>query len=351
MTHRFSKIFAVLALALFCTACGAKEPTPPVETDLPAVEQSYEEQAPVDPAPEQETEGEGTAENTPATTAFDFAALENLEFTFSSGAGGWRTVLYIHADGTFDGLYTDSEMGDVGENYPNGTYYISGFSGRFTAPEWVNDYTWRMQVAELVYDRPFGEEVEDGLRYIYTEAYGISGAKDMHLYVPGAPLAELPEGYLSWVGYYDLNGTTDTELPFFGLYNEAAQNGFAGYNMPSSAEKAQSTLDWAETTSAELEAALENAQTQLDMNTISGDIYKVWDEALNTVWHLLKQELDKDRMAQLTAEQLSWINEKEAAVAADGEMYQDGSMYALAVNSTAAEWTKQRVYELAAYLK
>ena len=51
----------------------------------------------------------------------------------------------------------------------------------------------------------------------------------MLIYLPGAPLDELPMEYLSWVGYFDLTMTTDTTLPFYGLYNEDDQSGFSGY--------------------------------------------------------------------------------------------------------------------------
>jgi uncharacterized protein YecT (DUF1311 family) len=302
---------------------------------------------PTDPvSPEQETE----EENVPEAPAFDFSVLENLEFTFSSGAGGWRTVLYIHADGTFDGLYTDSEMGDIGESYPNGTYYVSEFSGRFENPAKEDDHTWMLEVAELTYAKPFGEEVKDGVRYVYTEANGLAGAKTLELYAPGAPLAELPESYRSWVGYYDLTQIEETELPFWGLYDPVAETGFASYPLPDPAELFRAELATAEQLAAQAEETLQAAMTQTDMNLAAAELYRIWDDTLNIAWMYLKQELDQETMQQLTAEQLAWIAEKEAAVAAAGAAYEGGSMYALAANSEAAEWTEQRVYELAAYL-
>ena len=354
MTRRFALLTAALAMVLFCTACGAKEdPAPPVETDPPAVEQPSEEQAPA--APEQEQAGEETPEQPtdPALEAetLDFAALAGLEFTFSSGAGGWRTVLEIDADGTFRGLYTDSEMGDVGEDYPNGTYYISEFSGRFDAPVREDEYTWLMTVAELNYAHPMGEEIEEGCRYVYTKANGIAGAEGLFVVAPGTPLAVLPEFYLNWAGYYELTQTTDTELPFWGLYDTVSESGFVSYAPPTAAELVQQEVEWAAAAAAGLEAQLQNAQTQLDMNMLSGDLYKVWDTTLNTVWNLLRQELDGETMQQLTAQQLAWIEEKEAAMTAAGAAYEGGSIHAMVVNTEAAEWTQQRVYELAAYLK
>lgn len=45
--------------------------------------------------------------------------------------------------------------------------------------------------------------------------------------MPGAPIAELPEGFRSWVGYYNLHDITDTGLPYYGLYNETQECGFS----------------------------------------------------------------------------------------------------------------------------
>ena len=352
MTRRYVYLVSVLlTLVLFCTACGAKqEPAKPESPETPpTVEQpSAETPKPTeDPAvPEQKEEP------VPEAPAFDFAQVANLEFTFSSGAGGWRTVLYINADGSFHGLYTDSEMGDLDETaYPNGTMYMCSFSGTFTEPEQVNGYTWQTQVEELTYADPLGEKLEGGFRYVYTEAYGIHSAENVYLYLPGAPLAELPEEYRNWVGYHDLTQTEETELPFYGLYNEAEQNGFSSYAQPSAEELVRQELEWAETTAVELEVELQNATTQLDMNFISSDLYQIWDIALNTIWQQLQRALDEETMAQLTAEQLDWISAKEEAVAAAGGEYEGGSMYALVVNSTAADWTAQRTRELANLLQ
>lgn len=61
---------------------------------------------------------------------------------------------------------------------------------------------------------------------MYSEPYGLDNAENILFYIEGAPIAELPEGYRSWVGYLDLANLQETSLPFIGLYNEAAQQGF-----------------------------------------------------------------------------------------------------------------------------
>lgn len=339
---------AVLAGALLlCAACGAEEPVPPEESPAPpAVEQNQPEQV-IPSAPEQTT----PEETPPVADTFSFADVANLEFNFSSGAGAWRTALYIHEDGTFEGSYLDSDMGDLDEvAYPNGTRYYNAFTGRFTEPERVNDYAWRMQVAELDHTFPFGEELLDGFRWVYSEAYGIYGAEDVYIYLPGAPLAELPEAYRGWVGYYDLTQTEETVLPFYGLYNVTEESGFSSYPLPDPAELLQAELAATEQLAAEAEEVLQAAMTQTDMNLAAGEIYRIWDDMLNIAWMYLKQELDEETMRQLTAEQLAWITEKEEAAAAAGAAYEGGSMQSMAVSLEAAELTKQRVYVLAEYL-
>ena len=101
----------LLALCLILlTGCGTKQPESPAE-EPPVTEQ------PEIPAEEQ-----------------DPVMLPDalpLDFTFASGAGAWLTELMLEQDGSFAGQYHDSEMGDLGDDYPNGSCYISTFSGRF----------------------------------------------------------------------------------------------------------------------------------------------------------------------------------------------------------------------------
>ena len=88
------------------------------------------------------------------------------------------------------------------------------------------------------------------------------------------------------------------------------------------------------------------AMTQLDMNEKSQELYEIWDGALNYLWGELKTILSDAEFETLLEEQRTWISEKEAAVAEAGKEVEGGSMYALVVNSRAAELTEARVYEL-----
>ena len=55
--------------------------------------------------------------------------LEGQRFEFSSGVGGWGTELIMGKDGSFTGSYHDSEMGETGEEYPDGSVYGCTFHG------------------------------------------------------------------------------------------------------------------------------------------------------------------------------------------------------------------------------
>ena len=84
--------------------------------------------------------------------------MDGETFYFSSGAGGWATELKVYADGTFEGHYYDSDMGDRGNGYPNGTQYDSEFKGKFSVPEQVNNYSYSMKVENVETDKMAGTE-------------------------------------------------------------------------------------------------------------------------------------------------------------------------------------------------
>ena len=41
-------------------------------------------------------------------------------YGFASGSGGWTTTLQVNRDGTFSGYYSDTDLGDVSDEHPNG---------------------------------------------------------------------------------------------------------------------------------------------------------------------------------------------------------------------------------------
>lgn len=162
-----------------------------------------------------------------AETAPSFEEMSALEWSFSSGAGGWGTYLYMEPDGTFTGNYHDSEMGEIGDDYPQGSLYGCAFHGRLTLGEQVDAYTWKVHVDEVELDEgQVPEAIEDGIRYVTTEPYGIKAGSDMLLYLPGTPVDALPEEFLFWA--HLLGDDIPEELPYYGLYDAAEDTGFIG---------------------------------------------------------------------------------------------------------------------------
>lgn len=147
-------------------------------------------------------------------------------FYFSSGAGAWGTEITLNDDGTFTGSYHDSNMGEDTENYPGGTVYCCNFSGSFTDFRQVDDYTWSMRLASLDYENAVGDNwAENGIHYIASDAYGISGGDLFYLYLKGHPTDTLPEEYMSWARMY-MGFAEVPALTIYGIYNAAQEQGW-----------------------------------------------------------------------------------------------------------------------------
>ncbi len=276
--------------------------------------------------------------------AFTYADLKNQAFYFSSGAGGWRTELYIFPDGQFSGSYTDSNMGESGDGY-QGAQYRCNFTGQLGQPEQRNAYTLSLPLLSLICEKD-DREIRNGVLYCYGgEAYGIDGTGELLLYLPGAPLAELPRNYCNWVGYYDLAGQEEETLPFYGLYNETQETGFSSFD---EIQSLWTRIAAAEDQSASLD---ETALTQADMNLVANTKYEMWDSILNHVWKLLLGRLEEDARKNLIAEERAWIAEKEAAVKEAGKEVEGGTLYPAVTSGTAARLTRERVYVLMDYLE
>ncbi|MBQ8305970.1 MAG: DUF1311 domain-containing protein [Blautia sp.] len=284
--------------------------------------------------------------------SFTYADLTDVEFAFSSGVGAWGTVLTVDADGSFRGDYHDSNMGETGDGYPNGTIYVSQFSGRFTEPEPVNEYTCRFRIESMeLSEEPDTSDIADGVRYVYSEPYGLDNAEDFYLYLPGAPVAALPEDFVRWYGFNGMDMPSEDYLPDYGLYNENAAEGFRGYYTTEESDGTESYIDQlvrnAEEAAFPLEDDLdEGNMSQTELNITAYDVYTIWDDALNAIWKHLQDTLDSETMDALTAEEVQWIKDKEADVAAEASQFEGGSIQPYIESTTAARWTKERVYQL-----
>jgi uncharacterized protein YecT (DUF1311 family) len=235
-------------------------------------------------------------------------------------------------------------MGSVGEDYPNGTYYLSDFTGKMSVSEKINDYTYALEIENVDYENTVGtEEIIDEMLYIYCEAHGIGEAKEILLYLPGAPMKKLPNEYKDWVRNHMEDPDTE-ELPFYGLYNKAEESGFCSYMIGNPIDI---MMENTKNRGLEIRISLEKDNlNQQEMNEKSGQLYEIWDTALNQLWAELKNQLSEEDFQKLLEEQRTWIDEKEEAVKEAGEEVEEGSLYSMTVHMTAAAITEERVYEL-----
>lgn len=204
------KILVLLMVGALLVGCGANPPS------------GGNDDTTVNTENENSTEGE-TENVAPGSEVF--SQLPD-SFYFSSGAGAWGTELNLEDDGTFYGQYHDSNMGDIGDGYPNGTVYISNFSGKFAPPTKVNEYSYSTTIEYLNIERQGEEYIEDGVKYIVTDPYGIDGAGVIIFYMFGTPSEEMPQGFLDWLQPGDLH--PEGELLCYGLYNVNEEDGFTG---------------------------------------------------------------------------------------------------------------------------
>lgn len=156
-----------------------------------------------------------------------------LEFVFSSGAGAWRTVIVLNQDGSFNGAYLDSDMGDRGDDYPKGTHYICDFSGQFDNISQIDSHTYSMTLSKITAEKEKGEEwIEDGILNKYSEPYGMEDGTEYLLYTPDTKIAEVSEEFLKWYpgwNFVDEDGNHSDTLSCYGIYNIKMGYGFFVY--------------------------------------------------------------------------------------------------------------------------
>lgn len=159
---------------------------------------------------------------------------ETAEFSFLSGAGGWRTVMTLNRDGEFTGLYLDSEMGEIGEGYPMGSVYICEFSGKFGNIEQIDAYSYKMTLTDVATEKAVGEAwIEEGIRYVASDPHGLNDPVNMLectefvFYLPDTPVDQVPEEFLIWWPYrYTQETEPKATLSCYGILNVTTNFGF-----------------------------------------------------------------------------------------------------------------------------
>lgn len=225
-------ILILLAMTVMLFACVSK-PTVPSETDEHKASDTVSTDIVDTEEPKaSDTESVDTTVDTAHTDAPDIPEApvqsyslpvpDGTQFFFSSGAGAWYSSITLNSDGSFEGEYSDSEMGEMGEGYPNGSVYTSTFKGKFTNIKKTDDYSYSMTLEYIETEKPVGEEwIEDGIRFAAAEAHGITG-EDFILYLPETPAVETDKDFLSWwqhrYEHLDENGELTDPTVTLGCY-------------------------------------------------------------------------------------------------------------------------------------
>lgn len=157
---------------------------------------------------------------------------DGIDFMFASGTGGWSTVITVNRDGSFYGDFRDSEMGDRGEGYSQGTVYQCAFSGRFDNVEQLDEYSYKMTLVEFFMEQIPGEEwFEDDFRFVASDPYGLTAmggeiATEYILYLPNTPKTHVSEDFLIWWPYRFDEAAAEGTLLSYAIMNVSTYDGF-----------------------------------------------------------------------------------------------------------------------------
>ena len=142
---------------------------------------------------ETESESGGTVLTDQESLAFYAAHADT--YLLTSGAGGWAAYMELASDGSFYYNFHDFDAG---------YYYICHADGQLGEVIQLDDNTYAVRVDLFDMENVEGEEwVEtdtDGtqINFIASDSYGIHQGDILMFYCAGTPLADLPEGYLTW---------------------------------------------------------------------------------------------------------------------------------------------------------
>jgi len=362
--RKITSLTLICSLALSLVACGknstdnmnssTNETTAGVqetETTLAFVETDNDEDKEANNEDVETTSEEESA--TPSEAAFSYASLKDTLFSFSSGAGGWCTELFISEDGSFKGNYHDFDFLDPDDEDSKGLMYSCEFEGKFSELEKVDDLTYKTTIKSIKYkNKPDSKEKIDGVSYVYTTAYGLDEAKDLYFYLPGSKVEALPEDFVTWVNMaifdYDTETQKDT-LDFVGLYNEKPKYGFSSSSYSNDyTANVNNTKELSDTLRKEIQ---EEELNQTELNEKAKALYDLWDNQLNDLWGVLLQTLPESEMKELKSDEINWINKKEKKLKKIRKKYKGGSMAPMQEYLKAADLTEDRVYVLLKYLE
>ena len=102
-------------------------------------------------------------------------------------------MVTLNPDKIFSGEYKEYRADATGDNYKNGTMYVSVFTGRFEEIKKMNEYSYLLTLDDVGTGQKKGtERIENDLRYYSVEAVGFTDSGVFMLYTPDAPIENLP---------------------------------------------------------------------------------------------------------------------------------------------------------------
>ena len=238
-----------------------------------------------------------------------FDQLEGLEWSFSSGAGGWSTDMRILKDGSVSGEFHDSEMGEMAEEYPDGTVYCCSFTGQMSLGKQIDEYACEIRIDNLKLDESQEKEsIDGGIRYVKAEAYGLSESDVMQLYRPGTPVSLLSDDMKMWAHLLGEENAA-AELEDWFLYSEKNESGFVGYLTDTGLGMINPWTDL----------------TEKELQQVSGTVFGVPDGAENIIYRWL----DTEKLAemQFTIGNDEYCARIEPAALKEGELMNISGIY------------------------
>lgn len=284
-----------------------------------------------------------------------FEDLSKYCFELCSGAGGWSEDFYIETDGSLHGDYHDSDMGDCGDGYPDGTLYWCTYTGKFGNLTRVDAYTYEVTLEDLQYDtsRP-KEEIRDDIRYIRTESSALGGNDTFQIYLPGKKVSDLNEAvwwWLQWNNYPrdDYTSQVDSEkLVKLGMGDVKNELGMYALVRLSPYEEAQSCVKTAQYNYEYGMDYYKKAETTAEMLDWANYIYDSVDGCLNQMWTIVKANNDEATYAKILDDQRQWIAKKEEA--GEVALNAGGSQAMVDQRLVMADMTLERCQELLKYV-
>lgn len=99
-------------------------------------------------------------------------------------------------------------------------------------------------------------------------------------------------------------------------------------------------------TKAEANALEATDSSTYALKKVENDRYEIWDDLLNEIYDVLKEQLPTIEMEQLREEQRTWIHHRDESALKASEKYKGGTQEQLEYVAVLANLTEERCYTL-----